>query len=239
MGKKYKKILFDLDNTLIDDNENRKYAIRKILKEMDKYLGENQVEDFIKSDDKYWQDRASKKLKDPYEFKTIEEKTKWVRAQRFIMFFKDISFEEAVEINDKYINYLKEKIIPIEGAKETLEYLYNKNYEINIVTNGPTVPAKSKLEKTEISKYINLVFTAEEAGFMKPHKEFFDEFYKKIGTKNVDEMLIIGDELEKDVLGGIENNIDTCWFNSKNSKNDPGIKPDMEIKKLVELKNIL
>ena len=74
---------------------------------------------------------------------------------------------------------------------------------------------------------------------MKPHKEFFDEFYKKIGTKNVDEMLIIGDELEKDVLGGIENNIDTCWFNSKNSKNDPGIKPDMEIKKLVELKNIL
>ena len=104
MGKKYKKILFDLDNTLIDDNENRKYAIRKILKEMDKYLGENQVEDFIKSDDKYWKDRASKKLKDPYEFKTIEEKTKWVRAQRFILFFKDINFEEAVRINDKYIN---------------------------------------------------------------------------------------------------------------------------------------
>ena len=39
MSKKYKKILFDLDNTLIDDNENRKYAIRKILKEMDKYFG--------------------------------------------------------------------------------------------------------------------------------------------------------------------------------------------------------
>ena len=239
MGKKYKKILFDLDNTLIDDNENRKYAIRKILKEMNKYLGEKQVEDFVKLDDKYWQDRASKKLKDPYEFKTIEEKTKWVRAQRFIMFFKDISFEEAVRINDKYINYLKEKIIPIEGAKETLEYLYNRNYEINIVTNGPTVPAKSKLEKTEISKYINLVFTAEEAGFMKPHKEFFEKFYKRIETTKVDEMLIIGDELEKDVLGGIENNIDTCWFNLKNSKNDTGIKPDMEIKKLVELKNIL
>lgn len=239
MGKKYKKILFDLDNTLIDDNENRKYAIRKILKEMNKYLGEKQVEDFVKLDDKYWQDRASKKLKDPYEFKTIEEKTKWVRAQRFIMFFKDISFEEAVEINDKYINYLKEKIIPIEGAKEILEYLYNKNYEINIVTNGPTIPAKSKLEKTEISKYINLVFTAEEAGFMKPHKEFFEKFYKRIETTKVDEMLIIGDELEKDVLGGIENNIDTCWFNLKNSKNDTGIKPDIEIKKLVELKNVL
>ena len=33
MLKKYKKILFDLDNTLVDDNENRKYAIKQILKE--------------------------------------------------------------------------------------------------------------------------------------------------------------------------------------------------------------
>ena len=119
------------------------------------------------------------------------------------------------------------------------KYLYNKNYEINIVTNGPTVPAKSKLEKIEISKYINLVFTAEEAGFMKPHKEFFEKFYKKIDNAKVDEMLIVGDELEKDVLAGIENNIDTCWLNLKNYRNDTAIKPNMEIKELLELKNIL
>ena len=31
MSKIYKKLLFDLDNTLVDDNENRKYAINKIL----------------------------------------------------------------------------------------------------------------------------------------------------------------------------------------------------------------
>ena len=31
MVKTYKKILFDLDNTLVDDDENRKYAIKQIL----------------------------------------------------------------------------------------------------------------------------------------------------------------------------------------------------------------
>lgn len=33
MPKVYKKLLFDLDNTLVDDDENRKYAIKKILLE--------------------------------------------------------------------------------------------------------------------------------------------------------------------------------------------------------------
>ena len=31
-------------------------------------------------------------------------------------------------------------------------------------------------------------------------------------------MLIIGDELEKDILGGMNNNIDTCWFNRRGEK---------------------
>ena len=30
MLKIYKKLLFDLDNTLVDDDENRRYAIKQI-----------------------------------------------------------------------------------------------------------------------------------------------------------------------------------------------------------------
>ena len=32
MHKIYRKLLFDLDNTLVDDDENRKYAIKQIKK---------------------------------------------------------------------------------------------------------------------------------------------------------------------------------------------------------------
>ena len=52
-------------------------------------------------------------------------------------------------------------------------------------------------------------------------------------------MLIIGDELEKDVLGGIQNGIDSCWFNMKRAKNNTEIKPSFEITNLLELENIL
>lgn len=238
MAKTYKKLLFDLDNTLIDDNENRRYAIRKVLNDRKEEVTKEKLENFIKLDDKYWQDRAEGKIKDPYEFKTLEEKTTWVRAKRFIIYF-GCSFEEAVEINERYIEYLKEVIFPIENAKEILEYLNNKKYEIYIVTNGPEKPVENKLNSINAKKYIKSVFTAEEAGYMKPHKEFFDKFFKKIDTYKKDDMIIIGDELEKDVLGGIQNGIDSCWFNAKYRENTTDIKPTIEINNLLDLENIL
>ena len=113
----YKKILFDLDNTLVDDNENRKYAIRRILLERNETAIGEKAEEFVKFDDQFWKDRAARKIKDPYEFKSKEEKTEWIRAERFIRYFGDITFEESVNINHKYLNYLKEYIIPIKSIK--------------------------------------------------------------------------------------------------------------------------
>ena len=79
---------------------------------------------------------------------------------------------------------------------------------------------------------------------MKPRKEFFEGLFKKIGSSDTSKMIIIGDELEKDIKGGIDNNIDTCWFNRKfkNRYTDEQIKMyphKYEITRLEELKEIL
>ena len=73
---------------------------------------------------------------------------------------------------------------------------------------------------------------------MKPHNDFFDKFFHKINNYKKEEMLIIGDELDKDILGGIQNGIDTCWFNPKKITNNL-YKPNYEINNLLDLKNIL
>ena len=127
MPKIYNKLLFDLDNTLIDDDENRKYAITKILIGRKEKITDEKIENFIRLDDQFWKDRAEGKIKNPYIFKTNEEKTEWIRAERFIRFFKYSSFEEARQINNEYINYLRESIIPIKNSKEILKYLYKKS----------------------------------------------------------------------------------------------------------------
>ena len=90
MIKTYKKILFDLDNTLVDDDENRKYAIKQILIERNEEPNDKRIEDFIKLDNQFWKDRAEGKIKDPYVFKTKEEKAEWVRTQRFLKYFENI-----------------------------------------------------------------------------------------------------------------------------------------------------
>ena len=239
MQKKYKKLLFDLDNTLVDDDENRKYAIKQILVEMNEIITEERVNEFIELDDQFWKDRADGKIKDPYKFKNDEDRAKWIRAQRFIRFFKNISLEEAIELNNKFISHLSEHIVPIKNAENILEYLYNKNYEIYIVTNSPEKVVNNKLKKINAHKYINTTFSSDEAGHMKPHNEFFRKFFQKIGTYEKDEMIIIGDELEKDVLGGIKNGIDSCWVNIKRIDNNTKFKPNYEINNLIELKNIL
>ena len=120
-----------------------------------------------------------------------------------------------------------------------MEYLYKKNYEIYIVTNSPQKIVNDKLSKIKAQKYIKETFSAEEAGRMKPHKEFFEKFFEKIGTDEKNDMIIIGDELEKDILGGIRNGIDSCWFNVNGQDNTTNLKPNYEIQDLIELKNIL
>lgn len=67
------------------------------------------IDEFIELDKQFWKDRASGKIKDPYHFETKEEQTKWVRAQRFLIYFKTISLEEAIKINKKYEENIKKK----------------------------------------------------------------------------------------------------------------------------------
>lgn len=89
-----------------------------------------------------------------------------------------------------------------------------------------------------INEYIDETFAADECGSMKPHAYFYEALFNKINNHNTKEMLYIGDELEKDIKGGNEVGMDTCWFNIRN-ENASIYKPTYEIHKLEELKNIL
>ena len=90
---------------------------------------------------------------------------------------------------------MSKKIVPIKNAEEILKYLCKKGYEIYIVTNGPGKAANDKLTKLNAHGYIKGTFSSDEAGHMKPHREYFDNFFKVIGNYKKDDMIIIGDEL--------------------------------------------
>lgn len=231
----YKTIIFDLDDTLNDDTKNMQEAFKILTK--DKYSDE-EFKKFQTIDKNYWKERAAGIVKDPREGMSKAEKAEWNRAQRFLRYFKGISYKEAVKMNEIYTEGLKRKVQEIEGAKEIIKYLKDKKYKLIIASNGPSTAIPSKLKGLGINEYIDETFAADECGSMKPHAYFYEALFNKINNHNTKEMLYIGDELEKDIKGGNEVGMDTCWFNIRN-ENASIYKPTYEIHKLEELKNIL
>lgn len=103
----YKTIIFDLDDTLNDDTKNMQEAFKILTK--DKYSDE-EFKKFQTIDKNYWKERAAGIVKDPREGMSKAEKAEWNRAQRFLRYFKGISYEEAVKMNEIYTEGLKRKV---------------------------------------------------------------------------------------------------------------------------------
>lgn len=234
----YKTIIFDLDDTLTDDKANIKETLKIVMKYMNIKYTENNFKRFYEIDKATWRDRAAGKLLTPYE-DNKEKKTEWIRASRFLKFFNnEISYEEAVEVNNIYMDGMKKHVVSRDGTKEVINYLHEKEYKIIIATNGPTIPLKTKIDKLGITNYVDTIFAADEVGFMKPHKKYYEGLLKKSNITNKSDILFIGDDLDKDIKGGLDNGIDTCWCNYNNEINNK-YNTQYEITSLYELKNIL
>lgn len=235
----YKTIIFDLDDTLTDDFENTKNAFRIVMNYINREFKEEEFLKFHEIDVNTWKDRAAGKIITPYEDNNVK-KTEWIRTSRFIKFFGEdnISYEYAVKLNNVYMEGMKEKVVARPGVLEIIKYLSEMGYRLVIATNGPRIPLQTKIDKLGISDYIDTVFSSEEVGFMKPFKEFYDGLMKKLEISERSEVLFIGDDLEKDIKGGLENGLDTCWCNYNNGLNSK-YRCKYQIRRLEELKRIL
>lgn len=236
MTSKYKYLMFDLDNTLVDDNKNRKYAISRVLDYLKLDYDEATLEAFIKSDNEYWKKMANKEFDNirPKGMNAKETFT-WAGGNRIRYFLRDYNFSTCVRLNEMYMEFMKEKIFPIDGVKEVLKQLKEEEYLLYIITNGPEQAAYKKKEAVG-DEFFKDMIASEKVGYMKPHKEFYDAMYSKFDLYDKDEMLIIGDELDKDILGGNRENIDTVWVNLFSKENNTDIKPTYEINSIKELK---
>ena len=234
---KYKTLIFDLDDTLINNNESIKYAFNIVINKLKLEYSDELFLKWKKFDNEYWHAWESGNMIIPNYIKTLEDKITYLRATRFILYFKKIGldFNSAVSLNELYCNMLGVNIKEIENASKLLQSLYN-NHEIVIATNGPKEAAINKLEKANLKSYISALVCSEEVGFSKPMTEFFNFLYNITQNKDKSKMLLIGDSLTTDILGGMNNGIDTCWFNPNNKELPKEHHPTMTINKLLQLK---
>ncbi|RKX73341.1 MAG: noncanonical pyrimidine nucleotidase, YjjG family, partial [Spirochaetes bacterium] len=98
-----------------------------------------------------------------------------------------------------------------------------------IITNGIKDTQYGRLKKAGLMEIFEEIIISEEAGIAKPAVGFFDYALERIGFRQIENMLVIGDSLSSDIAGGAGYGIDTCWFNPEGLENNSSVKPTYEI----------
>ena len=203
--KKYKTILIDLDDTLLDFQKSEDVAIRTTIKTLGVEPTDEVVSTYKTINLKYWK---------MFERGEIEREALLVaRFKEFCELLK-ITDKDFSLLNETYFHYLSSTPFEIEGAEQFLQKLSEK-YDIYVITNGVKRVQTRRLSLVNITKYFKKVFISEEIGYQKPNIEYFDYVLNDLNITNKDELLIIGDSLTSDIQGGINSGIDTMWYNPK------------------------
>ncbi|EJQ70972.1 HAD hydrolase, family IA [Bacillus cereus HuA2-4] len=103
-----------------------------------------------------------------------------------------------------------------------------RHFKVGIITNGSTQRQKAKIMNTGLNEYFDTIIISEEVGFSKPDKRIFELALNKLNVQSED-VLFVGDDLEKDIAGCQNANIKGIWFNPNVIKNNTDTKPYAEI----------
>jgi len=104
---------------------------------------------------------------------------------------------------------LKKALFP--NVPEVLKYLWEK-YTLHIITNGFDEVQKVKMEANDLNMYFTTITTSEEAQAKKPNKIIFELALKKANAK-AEESLMVGDDIDVDVLGARNMGMDQVYCN--------------------------
>ncbi len=223
---KYKTLLFDSDDTLLDFKAAERQALEKAMLSLSLPFNKEFANIYSLANAVYWK-----------AFEKGEISKEEIYIGRFKLFLENINLDfNAEKLSHLYESFLKKQFDLIDGAKDICESLYGI-YDMYIVSNGNVKVQLPRLDGSGLRKYFKDVFVSEKVGCGKPKKEFFDYVFKAIGVTDKSKVLIIGDSISSDILGGINAGIDTCLFGE--SKNISEIKPTYTVKNHKELKKLL
>jgi putative hydrolase of the HAD superfamily len=229
--KKYKNIYFDLDRTLWDFDSNAKETFQDIYEKHELHKIFNNFDNFyntyVKHNERLWKIYRDGKIR-----KSV------LTFKRFALTLEEFGVKDeglAKIIGQDYIEISPTKKRLFPGTYETLEYLENK-YNLYIITNGFNEVQFTKLKNSKLDTFFKKIFTSENAGAQKPNAKIFEHALKSVNARKK-ESVMIGDDLDTDIIGAKKFGLDQVYFNPQGKKHSEDI--THEITSLKELLNIL
>jgi putative hydrolase of the HAD superfamily len=201
-------IFFDLDHTLWDFQKNSALTFDFLLKKYQINIDLNKfLNIYIPINFSYWKLYRDEKITKEF-----------LRYNRLKSSFEklNISLSDDVinKIADDYVISLPVNNFLIKDTILVLDYLRNK-YRLHIITNGFTEVQNKKIVNSQIKKYFHSIIDSETVGVKKPNIKIFDYALKVSGARSKNS-LMIGDNLEADILGALNAGFHAIHFNNNN-----------------------
>lgn len=116
----------------------------------------------------------------------------------------------ALDFEETYWRELFARIRPAPGAADLLRACRARGLRVGLGTNETETQQFRKMAVLGILDLMDFVVTSEEAGIEKPTPAFFELVVRKAGCAP-GEILFVGDNLQKDVLGSAAAGLRAVW----------------------------
>lgn len=204
---KYKYLFIDLDRTLYDFDKSTHDTFLELFDKFELHQRNVPFDRFFelykKNNVELWEQYREGKVT-----------KKFLNVQRFDVTLNVFGIHDRAFAGRFASDYLlnaplKKALFP--NVLEVLGYLQEK-YTLHIITNGFDEVQKVKMEANDLNKYFTTITTSEEAQAKKPNKAIFELAFKKANAK-AEESLMVGDDLEVDILGAKSIGMDGVYCN--------------------------
>ncbi len=198
-----KGIILDIDNTIYDYQNAHLVALSTMTEKMVLRLD---IDAKIISEA---YQKARKQIHIEL-YDTASSHNRLLYTQRMLELLKVDSMQYCLEFYNSYWDEYLENMNIFSGLIDYLEKIKNK--KICLLTDLTAHIQHRKIQKLGLYKYTNFIVTSEEAGHDKPHPYMFLLALKKFNLK-ANEVIMIGDNFQKDILGASNLGIKSYWFN--------------------------
>jgi len=164
---------------------------------------------------------------------------KELKTARFDRLFDAVGLTaDSTEFSRHYLAILGAQTSLLDGA-ESLVASLAENVRMLLITNGLAEVQVPRFAASSIHGCFAEIVISGEIGLAKPDPAIFDFAFDRIDRPARDRVLMIGDNLGSDILGGANYGLDTCWFNPAGVANGHGVEPTYEIRELHEILDLL
>ncbi|MFB4165952.1 HAD family hydrolase [Alteribacillus sp. JSM 102045] len=257
-----KALIFDLDDTLLWDKKSVKESLRAACLEAEDETGvahaalehtlRKEAVELYASYDTYsftkkiginpfeglwgeFSDKTNIGFRKMYKVMPEYQKKAWTNS----LFQHGIDNPELGQKLAERFRYHRKKLpFLYEDTLEVLSKL-KTDYQLFLLTNGAPTLQDEKLNMTpQLIPFFDYILVSGAFGIGKPDPAIFNHALKLLSVET-NEAVMVGDNLNTDILGSNRAGIKNIWINRDNAAPDPAISFDWEVSSLSEIPSLL